>query len=302
MLRASSLILAIIKLMQRLKVLYFGTPDFSAEFLKKILDDKNIPIDIAGVVTQNDKKSGRKQEIKESPVKKLAKNKSINIYHDFSYGKFDLGLIFSYGKIIPKQEFEKFKFGIWVIHPSILPKYRGASPIANALISGDSETGVAIIQADEGVDTGDIVGQVKSLIKSDEKRDQLTLRLVDIAFVLFKNSIETFVKSDFKINLIKQRSNNFLVTKKLEREHGFVSIEGLRNAINKDGKKIYNLFRGLYPWPGIWTLVKIKGEDKRLKIIDMALQNNKIQIKKVQLEGKKIVDFETLNLVYKVFI
>ncbi|MEX1052378.1 MAG: hypothetical protein WEC80_00850, partial [Patescibacteria group bacterium] len=74
--------------MQKPRVLYFGTPDFSAKFLKKILDDKNMPIEIAGVVTQKDKKVGRKQEIKESSVKKLAKSKSISLYYDFSYGKF----------------------------------------------------------------------------------------------------------------------------------------------------------------------------------------------------------------------
>src|SRR3989338_1780048 len=124
--------------MHRLKALYFGTPDFSADFLKKVLDDKDILVKIDGVVTQNVK---------------------------------------------------KFKYGIWVIHPSLLPKYRGASPIAQTLINGDTETGVTIIQADEGVDTGDILGQIITKIKPNENRNELTIRLSNLGYDLFKETI-----------------------------------------------------------------------------------------------------------------
>lgn len=287
--------------MNRLSVLYFGTPDFSADFLEKVLDDKGILVKIDGVVTQNDKKVGRKQTLTQSSVKKLAIKNSIEVYHDFSYGKFDLGLIFSFGRIIPKEEFKKFKYGIWVIHPSLLPKYRGASPIAQTLINGDIETGVTIIQADEGVDTGDILGQIRTKIKPNENRNELTSRLVNLEYDLYKETITSFVKNNFKINTVKQEYNNYPVSRKLERENGFVSVNALQQAMISEGQKIYNLYRGLYPWPGIWTLVKIGCIEKRLKITDIELVDNKINIKKVQLEGKKDVDFETFNSAYNIF-
>ncbi|OGK30976.1 hypothetical protein A3F29_04400 [Candidatus Roizmanbacteria bacterium RIFCSPHIGHO2_12_FULL_33_9] len=287
--------------MHRLKALYFGTPDFSADFLKKVLDDKDILVKIDGVVTQNDKKVGRKQILTQSSVKKLAIKNSIEVYHDFSYKKFDLGLIFSFGRIIPKEEFKKFKYGIWVIHPSLLPKYRGASPIAQTLINGDTETGVTIIQADEGVDTGDILGQIITKIKPNENRNELTIRLTNLGYDLFKETTNSFVKNNFKINTIKQDNNNYSVSKKLEKENGFVAVNALQKSITSEGQKIYNLYKGLYPWPGIWTLVKIGSIEKRLKITEIELFDKKINIKKVQLDGKKEVDFKTFNSAYNIF-
>lgn len=288
--------------MQRLSVVYFGTPDFSAEFLNKILENNEIPIKIEAVVTQEDKKVGRKQEIAQSPVKKLAIEKLIKVLHDFPNEKYDLGLVFSYGKIIPKKILDLFKYGIWVVHPSILPKYKGASPIAQALIDGEKETGASLIIADEGVDTGNVIGIKKLDIKPTEKRDELTNRLVNVAYELFIESINSFYQEGLIINSSKQEVGNYPVTKKFEKEDGFILLEELNKAHSDSAIRIYNLFRGLYPWPGTWTKIKINNLEKRLKITDMELINGKLVIKRVQLEGKKEVDFKTFNLAYKIFI
>ncbi|MFH1827397.1 MAG: methionyl-tRNA formyltransferase [bacterium] len=295
--------------MEPLKIVYFGTPDFSADFIKKIISDKKTNIEIIGVVTQIDKKVGRKQILTTSPVKKLALNNFLKVFYNFKSKDFisqaiksDLGLVFSYGKIIPSDVLKLFKYGVWVIHPSILPKYKGASPIAYSLINGDEKTGVTFIIADEGIDTGDIIGQEEINIKSDEKRNELTNRLVEVAYFLFKKCISTFVNNNYKIFSEKQIIGQYPVTKKLVKEQGFVTPAALNLAMKKNGKKTYNLYRGLYPWPGIWTMVKVKGQEKRLKITEMKLDENKIVLKKVQLEGKKEVDFSIFNSAYNIFI
>lgn len=288
--------------MNRLSVVYFGTPDFSADFLNKILENKEIPINIKAVVTQEDKKVGRKQIITKSPVKKLASSKSIKVLHELPNEKYDLGLIFSYGKIIPKKILDLFKYGVWVVHPSILPKYKGPSPIAQALIDGEKETGVTLIIADEGVDTGDIIGIKKLEIKSSEKRNELTNRLVDVAYELFIETINKFNQDGNKLITTKQDNEDLPITKKFDKQDGFIPFEELNRARSDNAIRIYNLFRGLYPWPGIWTKVKINGNEKRLKINSLRLENNKIIIEKVQLEGKNEVDFKTFNLAYNIFI
>ena len=288
--------------MQKLRVLYFGTPDFSAEFLNKILENKEIPIKIDEVVTQEDKKVGRNQIIAQSPVKILAIKKSIKVLHDFPNEKYDLGLVFSYGKIIPKKILDLFKYGVWVVHPSILPKYKGPSPVAQALIDGEKETGVSLIIADEGVDTGDIISIKKLHINPSEKRNELTNRLVSIAYDLFIESINKFIQNNNNVVGIKQEKGDFPITKKFDKQDGFIPFEELNKAQSDNAIRIYNIFRGLYPWPGVWTKVKINRVERRLKITDMELVSGRLIIKRVQLEGKKEVDFKTFNIAYKIFI
>ena len=115
--------------------------------------------------------------------------------------------------------------------------------------------------------------------------------------------------------LIKQNHSQTTYTKLLKKEDGFIEFENLKLALSKveglkisnSPEKLFNLFRGLYPWPGLWSLVPIRptrsamAQQKRLKIIDLELINNKLAIKKVQLEGKREVDFKTFNQAYRIF-
>ena len=277
--------------MQKLRVVYFGTPYFAADLLEKIITDKKIPVKIVAVVTKPDAKVGKTQLLTASPVKKIAEKYGIDILYDYQdrflkyikENKIDLALLFAYGKIIPEHILTTVKYGFWIVHPSLLPKYKGAFPFAYVLINDEKKTGVTLIQADEGIDTGEIIGQKDLSIKPDERRPELIDRLVDLGYELFKNVVQNFVQSRYKLSTNKQEKSNYPDTKKLVREQGFVALEALKNAINKDGKKIYNLYRGLYPWPGIWSIVNIKGQEKRFKIIDMELVNSRLVIKRVQL-------------------
>ncbi len=293
--------------MRKFNISYFGTPDFSAYFLEKILVDNEIPIKIKLVVTQNDKKVGRKQILTSSPVRKIAQKYNIEISFDYQDEfikrakelEIDFALLFAYGNIIPKSTLDSLKYGFWIIHPSLLPKYKGASPIASSLINADKITGTTIIKGSEGIDEGAVIAQEKIEIQDKERRDSLTTRLTELSFKLFKNKINEFINNGFEIKEIEQEKLNYPITKQLSKDDGFVSFESLKTT--DSSKKIFNLFRGLYPWPGIWTKVKINNKEMRLKIIDLDFENNKLIIKKVQLEGKKIVDFGTFNQAYKIF-
>lgn len=296
--------------MRRLRVVYFGTPYFAADLLEKIITDKNLHLKIHAVVTKNDSKVGKKQLLTPSPVKEIAKKYGIAVLYNYQedfleyvkINKIDLALLFAYGQIIPKKILKSLKYGFWIVHPSLLPKYKGAFPFAYVLINNEKKTGVTLIQADEGVDTGEVIGQKELLIGPDEKRPELIDRLVDLGYELVKEKANEFIKGNFYLKKTKQNKEEHPITKKLNREQGYVTVQALKSAMSKDGKHIYDLYRGLYPWPGIWTIINVKGKEKRLKITDMELVNGSLFIKRVQLEGKNEVDFKTFNLAYNIFI
>ena len=289
--------------MTKLKVVYFGTPDFSAQLLKKLVEGKNLPIEIIGVVTQPDKKVGRKQVVTPSPVKKLAQEKKIPILSDSrstlrALREVDLALLFAFGEILPSNTLSLPKHGFWNVHPSLLPLYRGASPVATPLLNGDVETGVTIIKMDEELDHGPIIDQKKTYIFPLQRRDQLTERLVDLAFEMLGELFEKYAENMDAVHTTEQDHSNATYTKKLSKQDGYVEISNFKFQISNSSKQLFNLFRGLYPWPGIWTLLPDK---KRLKITKMHWENAKIVIKNVQLEGKKEVSFEEFERTCAIF-
>lgn len=295
--------------MKKIILAYFGTPDFSAQFLEKILKDKETPIEVTAIVTQPDKLVGRKQILTASPVKLTAQKHSTNLFDEpFERSKVahllsetDIALVFAFGEIIPKELLDKPKYGFWNIHPSLLPKYRGASPVAETLIGGEKETGVTIIQMDEKVDHGPIIVQEKTNILPQERRPELTKRLTDLAYDLFKNTIEEFIQQNYKVNLTEQDHSKATYTKLFAKNDGLIPLLDLKSKIVNQPDDLFNLFRGLYPWPGLWSQIKVKGKEQRLKITDVDLVDGKFTIKKVQLEGKKEVDFKQFQEAYGVF-
>ena len=168
-----------------MKVVFMGTPDFAVPCLQKLIDNK---YDIAAVFTQPDKKTGRKQLLTPPPVKVLAQENSISVYQPASLKNSDateiitsinpdIVIVVAYGKILPPSVLSIPKYGCINVHASLLPKYRGAAPIQWAVLNGDSETGVCIMQMDEGLDTGDIISEVKTNIDINETSEQLFDRL-----------------------------------------------------------------------------------------------------------------------------
>lgn len=351
----------------KLKLAYFGSPDFSARFLEKILTDPELKklISVEFVVTQPDKPAGRKQILTPTPVKQIAEKYQIPIYYQLkcqnsnvktktqnlklnNLNKIDLCLVYAYSSIIPQNLLNLPKYGFWCLHPSLLPKYRGPSPIAFALINGEKETGITIFKMDEKIDHGPIIAQKSLTIENNDYRTDLEKKLTDLGFELFKKIINKLVswqvsklKKEEKLNLTfkNQDDSKATYTHLLKKEDGFIAFSILKKVLNSQfltfeeiqemtkknpnfeilnpkqilnsnvenskqfknsSKIIYNLFRGLSPWPGIWTILP---NGKRLKITNMNFnpQNSILNITRVQLEGKKEVDFETFKKAYGFF-
>jgi methionyl-tRNA formyltransferase len=195
----------------------------------------------------------------------------------------DVGILASYGKILTKEELKKPKHGILNIHPSLLPKYRGPTPVPTAILNGDQETGVTIFKIDEKIDHGPIISQFKEEIRPDDNADELLKRLFTAGAQVLTTILPAYLEG--KIKPREQDDSQATYTKKLTREDGKINWQ-------EPPAKIERKIRTFYPWPGTWTEVKIKGEKKRLKILKAHLEGNKLILDQVQLEGKNPVSYK----------
>lgn len=320
--------------MKKISLAYFGTPNFSADFLEKILKDTELPVEVRLVVTQPDKPVGRNQTITPSPVKVVAQKNNIPVYDGTvkqllatMYEKVDLALLYAYGEIIPTNLISAFTLGFWNIHPSLLPLYRNVAPMAYPLMLGDSETGISIIQLDEKLDHGPLLIQEKLKINLEDNRADLETNLSQLAFKNFKKLIELSTQGNLP-PMIEQEHEKATYTRMMKKEDGYIPFEILKKCLvnhplsNSEKPAIlqeyeakfphnsrkqesplllYNLYRGLSPWPGIWTKILINEEEKRLKITGMKYDDGHVHLTKAQLEGKNEVDFSTFQSAYHVF-
>jgi len=287
-----------------IKTLFFGTHNFATAILKGLIDSPFI--EVVGVVTQPDKPAGRHHEVAESPVKKLARKKLIPIFQPTSLNNFDISpfrdydlfIVCQYGLIIPKNVLDTPKQGSVNVHASLLPKYRGASPIQYALINGEKETGITIILMDEKMDHGPILAQDKIAIAADDTHNALSEKLAKLGNDLLIKTIPDWVEG--KIVPQEQDHAQATFTKILKRDDGRISFD-------KTAEQIYNLYRGLTPWPGIWTmwegkrikLLRIKPTDETIEPGLVVIKNasiyigcasGSIQALELQMEGKKAMD------------
>jgi methionyl-tRNA formyltransferase len=321
----------------KLHIAFFGTPSFAAIGLEELIINCPEDIKIAAIITQPDKPVGRKQILTPSPVKEIAQKYKIPLF-DISIReeeklviflkkyRIDLGLLYAYGEIITQKILQTPSLGFWNIHPSLLPKYRGSSPMAFPLILAETETGVTLMKMDEQLDHGPIISQEKYSISENKNRSDVETELSTIGFNLFKKAIEE-KRFEYTTDQV-QEHEKATFTRMLKKDDGYIPFETLKKVIAGESieyipkpteyfyqrnpmiekheysasKTIYNLYRGLYQWPGIWTTITIKDQPKRLKITEVSLSpEEKLTVKKVQLEGKNEVDFETFQNAYKVF-
>jgi methionyl-tRNA formyltransferase len=283
---------------------------------------------------------GRKQILTKSPVKTIAKKhgieavenlKMLHVTRSMFHG-IDIAFLFAYGDLISNHLLHVPKLGFWNTHPSLLPLYRGPAPIAYPLIIGDKKTGVTLIQLDKEIDHGPIIAQEVTEILPHERRPDLEVRLTDLAYELFKRTLNVIARNgetkQSQVVISSPQNHSYATfTRQLEKNDGFIPFSILKKALRGEHDNwkpkivedyiknnrlvqitnyklpitIYHLCRGLYPWPGIWTLAQIKGQKKRLKLTDMDLIDNQLILKKVQLEGKKEVDFKTFQSAYHAF-
>ncbi len=254
----------------QIRVVFMGTPDFAATALRKLLDTD---YHVVAVYTQPDKPVGRKQEMTASPVKLLAVGNSIPVEQPARFDqaaidtlrqyKPDVIIVAAYGKILPKGVLDIPGFGCVNIHGSLLPRWRGASPVQNALLSGDEETGVTIMLMDEGMDTGPILAQMAVPIAPDDTSATLLDRLASAGADFLIETLPLFIRR--KIEARPQPEAGATLCQLIERDDG-------RILWNETAETIWNQYRGLSPWPGVFTFWRVTdGEFVRLKLTRIAI-------------------------------
>lgn len=267
-----------------MKIIFFGTPDFCLPVLEKLYKY----YEIVAVVTQPPKTEGRDKILKYSAVDTWAHKKHIPIYFDFEkLPKADLGVLVAYGKIIPESTLNSFKLGILNIHPSLLPKFRGASPIQANLIEKPEEIGVSIIKLDSKMDHGPIVTQFKDGLMESDTLDSVRQRLFERSADCLLELLPAYQEG--KITLKKQDESLATYTKLIKKEDGFVDIT------KDDPEKIIRKSKAYFPWPGIWTKLS---NGKRLKILKCHIEKRGLILDEVQLEGKGPVSWNQFKNAY----
>ena len=276
-----------------MKIVFMGSPEYAV----KILDELNKNFEIVAVYTQPDKPVGRKKILTPTPVKKYALQNGIEVFTPVSLKnenltrfKPDFIVVAAYGLLLPKNILDTAP--CINLHASLLPKYRGASPIQSAILNGDKYTGVTAMLMDEGLDTGDIlcwdyteVGNKTSVDLFDE-----------LAEIGAKQSV--YVINNFKkIKPLKQIDALSSYSPKIKKDDGFVDFE--------DALVIDRKYRAYMPWPGIFTnefkiiemkLIDVDSKNNKGEILDISdgvvvgCKKGKIKLIKIQVPGKRAVD------------
>lgn len=252
-----------------MNILYAGTPNSSAEILKYLA--QNDSIKVKGVITQPDKAGKRGKKLNDSPVSLMANSYDLDLFkpHKLNNKDFkekikilevDFLIVVAYGKILPKWLLELPSVSSINIHFSLLPKYRGASPIQSALLNGDKETGITFIEMSEKLDSGNIISTEKTKIFMDDNKVKLETRLTGMSIKKINNVLIESAKQNK--SSIKQDDSNASYCQKI------LKVDSITN-FNDTSINIFNKFRAFIEWPGLAfyhndTLIKIHG----LEVLD----------------------------------
>lgn len=274
-----------------MRVVFFGTPDYVLPILKALKKHH----EIVAVVTQPPKKVGRKKLKTFSAIDNYAHKKNIPVFYNFEkLPSADIGILASYGKIIPEKILQMFPLGILNIHPSLLPKFRGASPIQANIINDPENVGVTIIKLTKEMDKGPIVTSFKDELLPTDTTETLRARLFDRSKEVLLELLPIYSK--MKIQPKPQDEASATYTKILTKQDGFVDIK------RDDPEIIVRKLKAYTPWPGIHTNVQLTIKnvqvEKRLKIIKCHLENQKLVLDEVQLEGKNPVSWKQFSSAY----
>jgi methionyl-tRNA formyltransferase len=236
-----------------MRIVFCGTPEFAVPTLRALVANPEFAVE--AVVTQPDRPRGRGQQVTASRVKEVALAAHARIYQPesvktdeardfFAEIKPDAAVIIAYGQIVPRRLLEIPRLGWMNLHASLLPKYRGAAPIAWAIINGESKTGLTTMRLDPGLDTGPILMQREIDIGSDETAPELAMRMAEMGAPLV---IDSLVKLDRgEMAPIPQDASRASYAPILTKEHGRIDW-------GQTAGEIYNRIRGLAPWPGAFT-------------------------------------------------
>ncbi len=238
-----------------MRIVFMGTPRFAVPTLEGLVTSGE---DIIAVVSQPDQPAGRGQKVTPPPVKEYALGKGLTVLQPLKMKdatflshlqglKPDLAVVVAFGRILPPEILKIPRLGCVNVHASLLPKYRGAAPIQWAVINGETETGVTTMVMDEGMDTGPILLQEKTIIQATETAGQLADRLSVMGAHLLIRTLEMLKRGELRPQ--PQDSGLATYAPLLKKEHGEIRWE-------QEASQIYNLIRGTDPWPGAYTFYK----------------------------------------------
>lgn len=245
------------------KIVFWGTSDFALPSLQSLID---IGYLISAVVTNPDEPVGRKNILTPPPVKIVAQKYGIPILQPHSLKTYnlelktykpDLFVVAAYGKIIPKNILEIPKYGALNIHPSLLPRWRGPSPIQYTILNGDGETGVTIMKMDEKMDHGPVIATSDELqVTSKINYPELHKKLSELGAALLIKTLPKYLSGEIKT--IPQDESRVTYSKILTKEDGKIDW-------SKSAEEIERQIRAFDPWPGSWTRAKYK--DRELRVV-----------------------------------
>lgn len=269
---------------------FFGTDEFSVGVLESLKERGFLP---SLVVTMPDRPKGRKMILTPPPAKIWAEENSIAVIQPESLKTIppefigsDLFIVASYGKIIPQTILDLSKHGTLNVHPSLLPKYRGATPLEATILNGDTETGVTILLVDAEMDHGPILAVEKFVLTGEEYYEELRDRTAKIGGEMLAKIIPDWLEG--KITPEEQDHAQTTFTKKITKEDGLINLEDLAE-IN------YRKVRAFTPWPGTYFFANKDSEQLRVVIKKARLENGQLIIDRVVPEGRaemNWLDFE----------
>ncbi len=279
--------------MTNIKFAFFGTPEVASQTLDILLANNLLP---SLIITSPDKRAGRDLKLTPSPVSIWAKDHNIkclkpekldDIFLDELFRltdqeKIDIYLVVAYGKILPETLIKYPPKKTINVHYSLLPKYRGASPLESAILNGEDETGVTIQEIEYKLDSGPILATQKIPIDIMTTKAKLKEELIEGGANLLIRTLNQI--KDGTINKIPQDENQATFCGKIKKEDGLIDPQG--NDLEN-----WNKYRAFYGWPGIYFFADKKDKKIRLKITQASFVDNKFIIEKVIPENKKEINY-----------
>ncbi len=272
------------------RIAFLGTPELTVEYLSALSLAGMTPVVI---VTNPDRPSGRGRLQATPPAPKLwALSKDILVlqpekindefFEEFQKLNIDISIVVAYGSIIPEKIINLPKYGTLNVHYSLLPKFRGASPVEAAILSGDTKTGVSIQKMKFKLDTGPIIAEEETPIDPDETAPELKDRLNKIAVPLLLKTLPDYFKGKI---IPKEQDENFSThVKKFSKEDGLLDLSA--NPLEN-----YKKYRAYFAWPRTYFFIEKDSKKTRVIITQASYSNNQFKIEKVLPEGKKEISY-----------
>ncbi len=294
-----------------MRLVFMGTPSFSVNVLENLIAQGH---DICAVYSQPPRKSGRGMKLQPSPVQACAEKNGITVFtptslksieeqENFAALKADAAVVVAYGLILPQAILDLPKYGCFNVHASLLPRWRGAAPIQRAIMAGDNETGVTIMQMEAGLDTGPMCLEQSIKINDQTTASSLHDELAVLGATLMATALNDLQAGTLKFT--EQPHNGVTYANKIDKAEARIQFD-------QPAKTVLRHIHGLSPFPGAWFNLNIDGDDVRIKILQaeisqtsgdagqvlddrftIACANNSIVPIRLQRQGKGAMDLDT---------